>query len=328
MRLIKNSSQNIHVSFDPLIEFENTILLDKEIELQTSINKYKYKFHVNVDRLLNKFGYSLVRVTPDSLLLRPLLDKKHLFVVMIWLDINKYFRNRFLRHNRSIYLFDAWTTEIDKIVNFITIYKIDHIFLAASQSKDILNSKIKKNNIYWIPIGINPKEYKYYSYEDKNIDVLALGRKYDKYHDEILPYFYNNPEKYLYEKVKSEIIFPTRLEFIEGIARSKISICVPSNITHPERSGNIETMTPRYLQSMVSKCLIIGHAPKEIITLFNYNPIIEIDFSNPLKQLDDILNNFSNYIPFIEKNYQEVLKFHTWNNRWLQIKEILNGPIN
>ena len=49
--------------------------------------------------------------------------------------------------------------------------------------------------------------------------------------------------------------------FIDGLARSRVSICVPSSVTHPERAGDIETMTIRYLQSMVSKCVVLGRAP-------------------------------------------------------------------
>jgi hypothetical protein len=110
--------------------------------------------------------------------------------------------------------------------------------------------------------------------------------------------------------------------FINGLARSKVSICFPSSITHPERAGKIETMTIRYLQSMVSKNLIIGKTPEEMITLFGYNPVIEVDMEDPVSQLNEILNNYNEYTGLIEKNYSAVVKDHTWRNRWQSIKEI------
>jgi hypothetical protein len=70
-----------------------------------------------------------------------------------------------------------------------------------------------------------------------------------------------------------------------GLANSKISICVPSDITHPERTGNISTITNRYLQSMASKCLILGKLPHDMLHLFDYNHIIEIDEENPVLQI-------------------------------------------
>jgi len=76
---------------------------------------------------------------------------------------------------------------------------------------------------------------------------------------------------------------------------------------------------------MVSKCLVLGHAPKEMIELFGYNPVVEIDMQDPQEQLLSIMNNFREYIPLIEKNYQMVIHHHTWMCRWNQIKRILSN---
>jgi hypothetical protein len=189
----------------------------------------------------------------------------------------------------------------------------------------MLRARFRNTSVHWIPEGIDPDQYKHVPYDQKYIDLLALGRRYDLYHEKIIDYFRGKETQYLYEKIKGEIIFPTRNEFIEGLAHTKISVCVPSNITHPERSGNIETMTIRYLQSMVSKCLVLGHAPAEMVELFGYNPVIEIDMQEPVNQIGSILNNFEEYIPLIEKNYQTVIQHHTWLHRWNQIKNIFEG---
>lgn len=324
MRLITNKIVKYHVSNDTIIEFENAILSDSKVKPAQTIHLKWFRILFFIYRLFRNLGFSTIRTTKKRYMSNPLLDKKHLFTVMMGLDIYKYRPyGLYTTHNRSIYLFDAWPHDFDKIVNFVEVFKIDFIFVSASQSAKILDGIFGNRIIVsWIPEGINPQEYKFNSFEDKSIDVLALGRKYDLYHERILPYFEKNNRVYLYEKVKGELIFPTREEFIDGMAKSKISICVPSNITHPERSGNIETMTIRYLQSMVSKCLIVGHAPKEMIDLFGYNPIIEINMSDPVGQIEAILKDFDTYIPLIEKNYQQVLQHHTWSNRWNQMKNI------
>jgi hypothetical protein len=177
----------------------------------------------------------------------------------------------------------------------------------------------------WIPEGVDISVYKQFTYNQRDIDVLQIGRKYDWYHEQILPFFNESNKVYLYEKTKGAIIFPTREEFINGLARAKISVCFPSNITHPERAGKTETMTNRYLQSMASKCLIVGHAPQEMIELFGYNPVIEIDRDSPGEQLTAILDHYSDYIPLIEKNYEMVSKYHTWKNRWELIKILISN---
>ena len=117
----------------------------------------------------------------------------------------------------------------------------------------------------------------------------------------------------------------SRETFVDGLARSKISICFPLSMTNPDRSGGIETMTNRYLESMASKCLIVGHAPEEMIQLFGYNPVIEVDWHDPAGQLTFILNNYDNFLALVEQNYWLVVREHTWERRWTQILELLSN---
>jgi glycosyltransferase involved in cell wall biosynthesis len=274
-------------------------------------------------RFRKKFGFPDLSKPNHLRFSDPVSDKDHHFAVMMGWDLYKclpYFLVS--NHHKSIYLFDAWPRDHEIIEHFVNFFHIDFVFVSSSGSCEMLRKRIKRSEIHWVPEGINPDEYRQVPYDQKNIDLLAVGRRFDRYHEKIVDYFRGKQGKYLYEKIKGEIIFPTRNEFIEGLAHTKISICVPSNITHPERSDNIETMTIRYLQSIISKCLVLGHAPAEMVELFGYNPVIEIDMKQPVEQLLDILNNFNNYQSFIEKNYQEVIKHHTWQHRWEQIKQI------
>jgi glycosyltransferase involved in cell wall biosynthesis len=324
MRLIICENGVEHVSNDTLEEFEDVILLDSQVTPARPINPNWYKFLFFIYRLGRKLGFSTIRSTIKKYIVNPMLDSNHLFTVMMGLDIYKYRPyGLFTNHNRSIFLFDAWPDDHQKIADFANQYKIDYLFVTASQAAQQIKPLLIKTQLYWIPEGINPTLYKQdIRLTDKTIDVLALGRKYDKYHLSIVESLTSKGINYKYEKKKGEIIFPTRDGFINGLADSKISICVPSSITHFERSGDIETMTIRYLQSMVSKCIVLGHAPAEMIDLFGYNPVVEIDYANPVKQITDMLENYESYIPLIEKNYNTVVTEHTWQNRWDEIKKI------
>lgn len=322
MNLISTENM-VHVSNDTLKEFENALLNERLMFRNTSQDNTIYKSRFFLFRLFRKFGIELFLSTANRWK-NPLTDKNHLFVIMM--GLNEYKLRPFnilTKHGRSVFLFDAWPHDHEKISDFANRYKIDFLFVTASQAVDAIKPKLLKTKISWIPEGVDPTEYEQnIQFVNKQIDVLALGRKYDKYHLLIKDDLEAAGIKYLYEKEKGELIFPTRQDFIEGLAKTKISICVPSSVTHPERSGDIETMTIRYLQSMVSKCLIVGHAPKEMIDLFGYNPVIEINMSDPVGQIEAILRDFDTYIPLIEKNYQQVLQHHTWSNRWNQIKNI------
>jgi hypothetical protein len=328
MKLIVNNKHNTHVSNDTVKEFENTILTDGIRNSNASRNPILLKFLFYAYYLCIKIGYlpSAKRIQNHQKKWEKSDD--HLFTILMGFDVKKWLNGYSKSDIRSIYLFDALPGVHDKIVHFVRFFRINNAFISSSKATEILNEKLGLKQFHWVPEGINPQEYKYYNPEEKNIDVLAIGRKYDSYHDNIRQFLEDNNKIYLYEKTKGKLVFPTRTDFIEGMARSKISICVPSSITHPERSGNIETMTIRYLQSIVSKCLIVGHAPDEMVKLFGYNPVIEINIANPIEQLDYILKNYNAYLPLIEKNYQIVIQHHTWRNRWNQIKTIIGNNIN
>lgn len=322
MQLIRQNN-NSHVSNDTLAEFETTLLQHSNDFKVAEFNSGLYKFKFLLYRIFRKLGFELFLSTATKWK-NPLKDANHLFTIMMGLNEYKIRPYSILtKHGRSVFLFDAWPHDHQKISNFTNLYKVDYLFVTASQATQAIKPQLLKTKIFWIPEGINPLEYKQnIQLDDKQIDVLAIGRKYDKYHDAIVTVLEEKSYTYLYEKVKGKLIFDSRNEFVEGLANAKISVCVPSNITHPERAGDIETMTIRYLQSMVSKCIVVGHAPKEMIELFGYNPVIEIDYNNPVEQIESILRGYTHYDELIERNYKEVITNHTWQCRWEQIKSI------
>jgi hypothetical protein len=121
---------------------------------------------------------------------------------------------------------------------------------------------------------------------------------------------------HLYERAKGCIVFPAKQEMIDGLANTRISVCFPSSMTHPKRSGVVETLTYRYLESMASKCLVVGKCPKELVELFGYNPVIELE--NP-SQIMEILNQIQDYQCLVERNYHRLLEVGTARIRVQQL---------
>jgi glycosyltransferase involved in cell wall biosynthesis len=317
--------RHFHVSYDVVTEFEKAILSDSGVKPVKPGSQSWFRLLYYMDKVIRKARIHLVEILARFFILDSSDKKEAYFAALIGQDFVKVYPYLFLnRKKRYIYFFDAWTKDLPLFVDFIRQCKIDRIFVSSSQAVNGLNEKLGRPIAEWIPDGIDITAYKQIPYDQKDIDVIQIGRKYDTYHEQILPFFNDTNRVYLYEKTKGTVIFPNREDFINGLARSKISICFPSSITHPERSGAMETMTNRYLQSIASKCLIIGHAPKEMIELFGYNPVVEIDPDAPVEQLNTILNHYTDYIPLIEKNYEMVSKYHTWKNRWEQIKDRIN----
>jgi hypothetical protein len=319
IELVRAGGRNNHVSMDTVKEFELGILADSQVTAVDQANPLVSKMLFSGLNVFEKLGFC-----SDSRVGKFLAnDEKISFSVMMGPNIRQGLPH-FLRvgHN-NIYLFDAWPSRHEQISHLIRLFGIENIFVSSSQAAALLQQKISFARFHWVPEGIKPDDYRQSAYEKKDIDVISLGRKYDAHHERIVDYLDNSQYRYLYERTKGLIIFPDREDFIVGMARSKISVCVPSNITHPERAGDVETLTIRYFQSMVSKCLILGKAPKELVELFGYNPVIELDMNDPAGQVQALLENYSAYIPLIEKNFEEVVANHTWVNRWKSIKRVL-----
>lgn len=301
---------NHHVSMDLYYEFEDRILNKPHWEIKTGVGSIQAR----VLRQLLKF------IPPIQLPIR-----KHKNYVVIGYQKEKFFPFfHFKADLKVLWMYDAWEPLFDEIEKTIRAYKINMVFTASKQSADYFNTlNIPNFQSHWIPEGIDVDQYQFIPYQERTTDVLQLGRKWNEYHEKI-----KTIEKdivYQYEKKAGEIIFPTREDFLFGLANSKISICVPSDITHPERTGKISTITNRYLQSMASKCLLLGKIPHDMVHLFDYNPIIEIDDNNTIAQIEAILSNFDTYIPLIEKNYETIKSFHNWDNRVTQIENFIRN---
>ena len=252
---------------------------------------------------------------------------KNYLIVLMGPRFPKCFPYVFRNGMKSIYLFDAWPMYFNYILRFVNDFEIDYLFVSSKQAAESLNELIGKNNVFWVPEGVKPGDYKFLPAANRNIDILSFGRNYDNFHQKIVEKLALKKVKYIFSSA-NERLFPDKKSFVDGLSRSKISVCFPTRITHPERAGGIETMTNRFLQSMASKCLVLGKAPEEMIQLFGYNPVVEVNMENPAEQSIEILENYENYNELIEMNYKTVVENHSWAKRWELISTILSEKIN
>jgi hypothetical protein len=326
VKLILNTRGDGHVAMDIAAELEEAILSDEGASVtamhpKESVSSKSYGAWLRFERYFPEFIKRVAAILRAKLA----AGGQHYFNVLMEPNLRKCFPYVLYPGRKSVYLFDAWPVHHEMIKQFVQMHYLSFVFVSSSQAAARLKEMSGSSIFSWVPEGVDPSKYRYCHYEAKDIDVLELGRKFDVYHDHIVKALEDDGRVHLYEKTKGKLIFPTGENLIDGLARTKISICVPSNITHPDRAGDIETMTVRYLQSMASKCLIVGHAPQEMVELFGYNPVVEIDMKKPAEQIRGILEDFTDYIPLIEKNYAETLANHTWNNRWQQMHAIMQS---
>jgi hypothetical protein len=224
------------------------------------------------------------------------------------------------------YCFDCWPAGYARWASFLRRNRIKLAFFSARRSAEYFSQKIPAMRSVWLPEAVDPEAYfSSKSLADRSIDVLELGRRDEALHQAITPPLQENHRVHLFEQEKGHIIFPTREALVNGLSDSKISVCFPSSLTHPQRSGDVETVTYRYFESMASGCLLWGKCPQELSELFGYNPVIEADRRDPCGQLDEILQNPGKYQELVDRNYQRLLEVGTWQARAAAMLEIINN---
>jgi Glycosyl transferases group 1 len=220
------------------------------------------------------------------------------------------------------YCFDCWPSQYERWASFFKRHGVRLSFFSARQSAEYFARTITPMKSIWLAEATNPSDYcAVRSGAERDIDVLELGRKNSHYHSRIVEPLASAKAAHLYARVEGEIIFPDRECLIDGLSRSKISICFPCSQTHPARAGAVETVTHRYFESMASKCLVVGHAPQELVDLFGYNPVVEVRQGEEYEQIDEILRNIEAWDGFVERNYRRLLQVGTWDSR---VESILN----
>lgn len=219
-------------------------------------------------------------------------------------------------------IWDCWPSYHRRLLKSINNCKIKTLFCTSSQVVEMVKAELPDINAFWLPEGIDVNAYKEgLRLTEREIDVLELGRQLPELHNYLLKI---NSDGHLDHKFSSgyNLLFKTFDELTEGLANSKITICYPRCDTHPEMAGDIETMTQRYWECMLSGTIIAGKAPRELIDFCGYNPVVELT-DNSFDKILNILDNVSEYQELCDKNRIFALENAPWSKRIAFLQEKL-----
>jgi len=214
------------------------------------------------------------------------------------------------------YCYDCWPNRYDWWENFFSRYRTRTAFFSAKSAASEFSRRRPDMNSFWLPEATDPNEYSPGSnLSERAIHVLELGRRHERIHEQLRPYLKSRSYRHLYEPEKGTLIFPTKRDLVRGLSEAMISICFPSSMTHPERSGDTETVTHRFFESIASRCLIVGHCPGELIELFGYNPGVELSSETCVNEIQELIDGIDKYQPLVDKNYSVLMEKGTWDAR-------------
>ena len=219
-------------------------------------------------------------------------------------------------------LWDVWPSTWERMYRSFYVLDVKTIFTTSHQVEDMINRNTDIH-AHCIHEGINSKKYKNdLQLKERKYDIFEMGRRFEKYHriielvdqeNEIMVAKPSNLNKN--GTLNDKKIVYTNDELYDIMSKSKIMVCFPQCDTNPGRAGNIETLTIRYWEAMLSGCVIIGRAPNELINLIGYNPVIEVDWERAQEQLEEILFCIENFQSLVDKNYKVAQKYAPWESR-------------
>ena len=218
-------------------------------------------------------------------------------------------------------IWDCWPMYFEKTCQWFIKHNVRTAIFTSSQTADRMKERFPEMNILAITEGIDTSKYcEGKPLKERSIDLLEFGRRNKKVFDVSLPPNYTH----LYSK-NGEHLFKTEQDLVNGLADSKITICYPRCDTQPQKAGDIETLTQRYWEAMLSHIVIVGRAPKELIDLIGYNPVIEIGKENQTELIIDIINHINNYQSLVDRNNDTAKKMGSWDVRVKQIMDWLKS---
>ncbi len=202
-------------------------------------------------------------------------------------------------------------------------HNVKTAIFTSRQEMEAMKQRCPHIDMIWCPEGIDTNRYTAGKpLAERMIDLLEFGRSNEK----IIPAGAFEGFRHIATKVGDSFIYNDK-QLYEAMGDAKVTICLPRSITHPEEAGGIETLTQRYWECMLSRIVMVGHAPKELVDLIGYNPCVEIrsDSSDVKRQILDVIVHIEDYQVLVDKNRVVALQYGDWKNRMCQVMDFLES---
>lgn len=217
------------------------------------------------------------------------------------------------------FVWDCWPIYYDTMCKWLKKHEVKTAIFTSSQVAERIQKDFPHINILTITEGIDTEDYqKGKKLTERKIDLLIVGRP----NANPLSPNYSDKLKCVYTIENGKRKFSSS-DFRNALNESELTIALPRCMTQPEVAGDIETLTQRYWENMLSRIVMVGHAPKELTDLIGYNPVIELEREHPKEQILDILAHISDYQPLVDRNRETALKMGSWDIRMKQVMEWL-----
>lgn len=217
----------------------------------------------------------------------------------------------YTRYEIIPFVWDCWPQYFEMMCRWLKKHRVKTAIFTSSQTAEKMKSCHPDMNILFVPEGINTEFY-----PEGNSLVSRSNRLYEIGSGKrcFLKSMY--PQEYArLSTLPLEGLLDSKQDYIKALCDAQITITFPRCDMMREETGEIETLTQRYWESMLTRSVIIGRAPKELVNLIGFNPVIDMDMSDPIGQIDNVLEHIDEYQSLVDKNRTIALEFAPWERR-------------
>lgn len=211
------------------------------------------------------------------------------------------------------FIWDCWPSLDSKLIRWLKRHNVRLCVFTSSEAASRVKKVLPQLNVLFVPEGIDTSLFSQGEVlRDRKIDLYSYGRL----------------KKELYEFDSTEIVIErggARDVFLYRLQNAKITIALPQCDVLPERTGGQETLTQRFWECMLSRTVLLGRAPKELIDLIGYNPVIDIDYDNCIEQVKDIASHIEDYQELVDRNRETALRMAPWELRMKKVMDWLES---
>lgn len=214
------------------------------------------------------------------------------------------------------FIWDCWPSLYDRTEQWLKKHKVKTAIFTSTISAAEMQRRCPDMNILRVTEGINVTSYSAGKpLAERNVDFLEYGSKQRN--------LFSKPIEGINHVNSTSIItqMMTWDTLVETMADAKVTLALPRCDVDPVGTEGLETLTQRFWEGMLSRSVLVGRAPKELIELIGYNPVIDLDRENAESHVKNIINNIEKYQTLVDRNRETALKMAPWD---IRIKKIMS----
>ena len=206
-------------------------------------------------------------------------------------------------------MWDLWPDNYAAFRRFVRRNGVKTVLCTASDSVAWINENCCDVRAHWIPEAVDVSAFPMGpDLGRREIDVLTYGRAYEAVYQPVATFLKANCFRYQHGAGA------TFEEMTAAVRDAKVTLCYPLSVTNPAKAQGVETLTQRYWEAMLSGTLMVGHAPRELIEVCGYNPVIEAG-DDSVGTVRKVLANLTDYQELANRNRQMAEKVGSWSAR-------------